>query len=83
VGAWDPNFLCMKETKIDLLRRVFVPVEKRTAAGTLVFRTLDNQVYVRLEDGSIRRSDRKVRGKTARRADKCARKLCLQRGIKP
>lgn len=62
--------------KIDPLKRIFVPIEKRTAAGTLVFRTSDKQVYARLDDGSIRRAEKKIKGKAARRADKFARHAC-------
>lgn len=62
-----------QQLPIDPLRRVFVPIEKRTVAGTWVFRTTDRQLYARAGDGSIRRADKKVRGKSARRADKKAR----------
>ena len=60
--------------EIDPLRRVFVPRETKTPLGTTVFRTLDGTVYARVEDGSIRRAHRKLRGKAARRADKRARR---------
>lgn len=63
-----------KVQEIDPLRRVFVPIEKRTSQGTWVFRTQDNEMYARLTDGSIRRATPKLRGKTARRADKLARR---------
>lgn len=60
---------------IDPLRRVFVPIEKRTAKGTIVFRTSDKTMYARLEEGGpIRRVVPKIRGKAARRADKLARR---------
>lgn len=59
---------------IDLLRRVFIPIERRTPNGTIVFKTTDHQMYARLDDGSIRRADRKVRGKAARAAEKKARR---------
>lgn len=52
---------------IDPLKRVFVPIEKRTSKGTLVFRTLDGDIYARLDDGSIRRARKKVNGKVARK----------------
>ena len=52
---------------LDPLRRVFVPIEKRTLNGTLVFRTMDNQMYCRLASGSIRRVTPKVNGKVAKR----------------
>ena len=52
----------------DLLRRVFVPIEKRNLDGTLSFRTLDNTRYKRLQDGSIRRVTPKVNGVEARKA---------------
>lgn len=61
------------QPKLDLLKRVFVPRETRTKDGTLVFRTSDKEVYVRLSDGSIRRSRPKARGKAARQAEKKAR----------
>lgn len=61
------------EQQIDPLKRVFVPVEKRTEKGTTVFRTLDKQVYARLEDGSIRRAVPRVRGKAAKRARRACR----------
>jgi len=63
-----------EEKEIDPLKRWFVPIEKRTSKGTMVFRTLDGDVYARLTDGSIRRANPKVRGKSARRADKIARR---------
>lgn len=53
---------------IDPLRRVFVPREHKTSLGTIVFRTLDREVYCRLEDGSIRRTKPKVNGKHAKKA---------------
>lgn len=58
----------------DPLRRVFIPVEKRTTQGTLVFRTLDKQMYARLDNGSIRRATPKVNGKEARKARARARR---------
>lgn len=60
--------LDQKPPIIDPLRRVFVPKEAKTSKGTVVFRTLDFQVYARLPDGSIRRSKPKVNGKAARKA---------------
>ena len=66
--------LDVKKPEIDPLRRIFIPIEKRTTAGTFVFRTHDNLVYARLEDGSVRRAVKKVRGKAARRADKQMRR---------
>lgn len=56
-----------QERPIDPLRRVFVPRETKTAKGTIVFRTHDDDVYLRLDDGSIRRAHPKVNGKLARR----------------
>lgn len=53
---------------IDPLRRVFVPIERRTPNGTLVFKTHDNQLYARMHDGSIRRATPKLNGKDARKA---------------
>jgi len=63
-----------KTGQIDLLRRIFIPIERRTAEGTLVFKTSDKEMYARLDDGSIRRTTPKQRGKAARRADKAARR---------
>ena len=63
-----------EKREIDLLRRVFVPIEKRTPNGTIVFRTTDKQVYCRLDDGSIRRATPKVNGKQARRLRAKARR---------
>ena len=66
-----------QQRPIDPLRRVFVPIEKKTANGTIVFCTLDKQLYARLEDGSIRRATPKMNGKQARklRAQARARKV--------
>lgn len=61
--------------QIDPLRRVFVPVEKVTAAGTTVFCTSDREVYVRLSDGSIRNSRKKINGKDVRKARTAARRM--------
>lgn len=61
--------------EIDPLRRVFVPKETRTSKGTLVFRTMDGDVYARLGDGSIRRATPKVNGKKARRDRQRARRI--------
>ena len=55
------------QSPIDPLRRVFVPIEKRTEKGTLVFRTTDKELYFRAPDGSIRRAQPKVHGKDARK----------------
>lgn len=55
-------------------RQFEVPNERRTDAGTLVFRTHDRQVYARLDSGEIRRSSPKVNGKMARKARALARK---------
>jgi hypothetical protein len=52
---------------IDPLRRVFIPIERRTSNGTTVFKTQDKMVYARLEDGSIRRAIPKVNGKHAKK----------------
>lgn len=62
------------ERPLDPLTRVFKPIERRTTAGTMVFKTHDNLVYARLNDGSMRRAIPKVRGKAARRADKKMRR---------
>lgn len=64
-----------KETRpLDPLRRVFVPIERKMASGQTVFRTTDQMVYARLDDGSIRRAIPKQRGKSARRHDKEVRR---------
>ena len=55
------------KTPIDPSRRVFVPIERKTANGTWVFRTLDNEMYCRLPDGSIRSTTKKMNGKLARK----------------
>jgi hypothetical protein len=60
--------------KIDLLRRVWIPIERRTVEGTLVFRTTDKELYCRLKDGSIRAVTRKTNGKIARRLRAALRK---------
>jgi hypothetical protein len=51
-----------KAEPIDLLRRVFVPIEKRNIDGTYSFRTQDKREYVRMQDGSIRRAGVKRKG---------------------
>ena len=56
-----------QQSHIDPLRRILIPIERRTSNGTLVFRTTDNEMYVRLENGSIRRVTPKVNGKVARK----------------
>jgi hypothetical protein len=63
------------ESPLDPLRRVLVPIEKRTANGTIVFRTTDKEVYFRHTDGSIRRASLKVNGKEARKARRLSRLL--------
>lgn len=63
------------EDKIDPLRRVFVPRETRTPKGTLVFRTMDDCLYARTDDGAIRRAYPKARGKSARAVDKANRRM--------
>jgi hypothetical protein len=78
INAEGVNQPVDQQRPIDPLRRVFVPIEKRTANGTLVFRTLDKQVYVRLEDGSIRRATPKMNGKEARRLRAKSRAKHLQ-----
>jgi hypothetical protein len=57
----------------DLLRRVFIPIERRTVKGTFVFKTMDGELYVRLDDGSIRRARPKINGKQARKARRACR----------
>lgn len=60
---------------VDPLRRWRVPREVTTSKGTIVFRTMDNAVYARLKDGSIRRATPKVNGRVARRARARQRQL--------
>ena len=60
----------------DLLRRVFVPIEKRNLDGTLSFKTLDGTRYKRMTNGAIRRVTPKVNGVEARKARAEARKQC-------
>ena len=52
----------------------FKPTEHKTSAGTIVFRTTDDMVYCRLPNDVIRRSTPKIRGKSARRAEREARR---------
>lgn len=66
----QPNGNARQQPPLDPLRRVFVPIERKTEKGTTVFRTTDKMIYARLTDGSIRRAVPKARGKSARRADK-------------
>ena len=46
------------EPKIDPLRRVFIPIERRKLNGNWVFRTQDGQQYERDKHGVIRRAKR-------------------------
>jgi len=58
---------------------VFVPIEKKTPKGTIVFRTTDNLVYARAQEGGpMFRAIPKVRGKAARAADKKQRRMARQ-----
>ncbi len=60
---------------IDPLRRVFIPVEKRTSRGTIVFKTTDGRLYARVDEGMpMCRATPKIRGKKARALDKLARR---------
>ena len=62
--------------QLDPLRRVFVPLERRTSAGTIVFRTTDKELYCRVDEGMpMQRVNKKIRGKAARRASKIARRM--------
>lgn len=65
-----------QKPSIDPLRRVFVPIEKRTPNGTWVFKTTDQTMYFRAPDGSMRRVQPKVNGKDARRARRLQRAPC-------
>ena len=56
-----------RKPKIDPLRRVFVPIERKAKNGTMVFRTSDQQLYMRHIDGSIRSVQKKMNGKLARK----------------
>lgn len=69
-----------QQSPIDPLRRIWVPRETKTSKGTIVFRTLDGDVYARLADGSIRRAIPKVNGKEARRARQRVRRGAV-RGV--
>jgi len=57
-------------TAEQLRRRVFVPIEHPTSAGTHVFRTCDRTVYRRDEQGVIRRMHPKPQTKKERRRAK-------------
>lgn len=71
-----PEATAATSLPIDPLRRVFVPIEQRTPRGTIVFKTHDNRVYARREEGGpMYRAIPKVRGKAARRHDKQQRRL--------
>lgn len=52
---------------IDPAQRVFVPIEKRRLDGSWVFKTMDGDQYFRDADGTIRRMQKKVNGKLAKR----------------
>ena len=68
---------------LDPLRRVFVPIEQKTPKGTIVFRTTDNLVYARAQEGGpMYRAIPKVRGKAARAADKRQRRMARQHNEK-
>lgn len=59
----------MSNNKIDWAPRLFeIPNEARTPKGTNVFRTRDQQIYARLDNGVIRRATPKINGKDAKRA---------------
>ena len=54
-----------QQQPIDLLRRVFIPIEYKTSSGDYVFRTTDGQAYRRGPDGSIRRIGKKKERRNA------------------
>lgn len=60
--------------RIDPLRRVWIPIEKKRSDGVAVFQTHDRMRYERDITGAIRRAIPKVKGKAARRADKRGRR---------
>lgn len=47
--------------KIDPLRRIFIPIEKRMTNGEMTFRTMDKEQYIRAANGVIRRKYPKKR----------------------
>lgn len=55
------------DEKIDPLRRIWVPIEKRNTDGSWGFRTTDGERYRRDENGVIRSIAKKVNGKIARK----------------
>lgn len=56
-------------------RMAFIPRERRVDEKHSAFRTHDGDVYVRtVESGVVRRPRPKAKGKTARRAEKQARR---------
>ena len=63
-----------QEKEVNPLRRWHIPRESKTSQGTIVFRTLDDTMYVRLENSSIRRVHPKVNGKVARKLRASARR---------
>jgi hypothetical protein len=63
----NPQPLRTPDGKIELLRRVYVPIEKRTVAGVLQFRTLDGKRYMRDSAGTIFASPKVGRNKKERR----------------
>ncbi len=71
----DSSQSASQERPIDPLRREYVPIEKKTSKGTIVFRTQDKEMYVRLADDSIRRVTPKVNGKVAKRLRSKQRKI--------
>lgn len=58
----------LAELPIDLLRRVFVPIEKRNVLGHWTFRTMDGKRYARDEHGAIHAAKKTARTKKERRA---------------
>lgn len=57
-----------QQQPIDLLRRVFVPIEYPTSNGEFVFRSTDGQAYKRDKTGAIRRLGKKPNNKRRRNA---------------
>lgn len=62
-----------RDLQIDPLRRVWIPIERKTIMGQTTFSTHDKVVYGRLANGVIRRAIPKVNGKEARKARRANR----------
>lgn len=69
-----PQWKADQRSAIDYRRRAYFPKEAVTSKGTTVFRTIDGDVYCRLENNVIRRTIPKVNGKLARKERAAARR---------